>query len=92
MKTQEIGMALIIVTICLSFFATVILSAARYPVAPELQTVVTVAFTGFVGVASGWFAGSRVSEQKQAATLAGLRAETAERTVAVLRSDQDVPK
>lgn len=86
MKTQDIGIALIIVTICLSFFAALVLSAFGYNVAAEYAGAVTTVFVALAGTVGGWFASSRVGEQKQAANFANLRAENADLQAQNLRA------
>jgi hypothetical protein len=72
MKTQELGLVAIIITVCLSFFASVILSAFGKPVAPELQGVISTSFTALIVVVPTWLAVGRSEKQKQDAYAQGL--------------------
>jgi hypothetical protein len=72
MKTQELGLIAIILTVCLSFFASVILSAIGRPVAPELQGVISTSFTALIVVVPTWLAVKGTEQQKQEAYRAGL--------------------
>jgi hypothetical protein len=73
MRTQELGLVAIIITVCLSFFASVILSAFGKPVAPELQGVISTSFTALIVVVPTWLAVQRTEKQKQEAFEAGLK-------------------
>jgi hypothetical protein len=72
MKTQELGLVAIIITVCLSFFASVILSAFGKPVAPELQGVISTSFTALIVVVPTWLAVGRSEQQKRDAYAQGL--------------------
>jgi hypothetical protein len=72
MKLSELGMAAIVITVCLSFFASVILSAIGRPVSPELQGVINTTFTAFAVVVPVWLQAQRGEQQKQEAYRAGL--------------------
>jgi Kef-type K+ transport system membrane component KefB len=72
MKIQELGLAAIVVTVCLSFFASVILSALGRPVSPELQGVINTTFTAFAVVVPVWLQANRTEKQKQEAYAQGL--------------------
>jgi hypothetical protein len=73
MKIQEAGLAAIVLTVCLSFFASVILSAIGRPVPADLQSVINTVFTAFAVVVPTWLAVGRTEQQKQEAYRAGLR-------------------
>jgi Kef-type K+ transport system membrane component KefB len=70
---QELGLSAIVVTVCLSFFASVILSALGRPVSPELQGVINTTFTAFAVVVPVWLQANRTEKQKQEAFEAGLK-------------------
>jgi hypothetical protein len=73
MKIQEAGLAAIVLTVCLSFLASVILSAIGRPVAAELQGVINTTFVAFAVVVPTWLQAHRAEQQKQEAYRAGLR-------------------
>jgi hypothetical protein len=72
-KTQELGLAAIVVTVCLAFFASVILSAVGRPVEASLQGVINTTFTAFAVVVPTWLAVGRSEQQKREAFQAGLK-------------------
>lgn len=91
-NTQEMGMALIVLTICVSFFAVIVLAALGNPVPAELQSVVIAMFSAVAATATTWLVSTRLSEAKGAAERASLRAQNAELTTSMLRAGLDVPK
>ena len=72
MRTQELALAAIVVTVCVSFFASVVLSAIGRPVAADLQGVVSTTFTAMAVVVPTWLAVNRGEKQRAEAYLAGL--------------------
>jgi hypothetical protein len=75
MNYQSIGLAFIVVTICLSFFASVILSALKMPVEGTLQGVINTAFTAVAAGIPTWLLTQKAEEAKGAAVTANLRAD-----------------
>jgi hypothetical protein len=74
-NTQEFGLAAIVATVCLSFFATVILSAIGRPVAPELQGVINTTFVAFAVVVPTWLQANRSEKAKGEAYQSGMVAQ-----------------
>jgi hypothetical protein len=72
MRIQELGLAAIVVTVCLAFFSSVILSAIGRPVAAELQGVINTTFVAFAVVVPTWLQANRTEQAKREAYLQGL--------------------
>lgn len=89
-NAQEYGLALIVVTICITFFAAVVLAAIGRPVPGELQTVIITVFTALAAGVPSWLAASRITENRNAAQMANLRANYAEAQTANLRAGLDL--
>lgn len=73
MKIQEWGLLAIVVTICVAFLASVLLSAFGMAVAPELQGVISTSFTALVVIVPTWLAVGRGEQAKSAARMDGYR-------------------
>lgn len=85
MKIQEISLAAIVVTICMAFFVSVLLSAFKMPVAGELQGVINTSFTALVVVVPTWLAVQRTEKAKSEAFLSGMNAKAQEYNEAMLK-------
>lgn len=92
MTVQEIGLGLVVVTICVSFFAVLVLAALGYPVPGELLTVVIALFSGVASGIPSYLFAARLGEAKEAAHTNALRAENAQLVVSHLRAGLDIPK
>jgi hypothetical protein len=75
MKIQELGLTAIVVTVCLSFFTSVVLAAIGRPVPGDLQSVINTVFTAFAVVVPTWLAVGRSEKAKGEAFQSGMLAQ-----------------
>jgi hypothetical protein len=71
MRIQELGLTAIVVTVCLAFFSSVILSAIGRPVAAELQGVINTTFVAFAVVVPTWLQSQRNEQARSMAKQEG---------------------